>query len=353
MSPDHGDEPLERYLQLLAGTGPGEQLLEVRYRRTVGMGQRFIPARDLEHAAGVLRRLGPRTDTYVGVLLRDRQAGGRDAVSRSHLVFVELDAAASEQLLERSPAPPSMLVASGTRGHIHAYWLLREPVSAQAAQAANRKLALRVGGDLASVDASRILRPPQTFNHKHSPPIEVRLQLLDPQRAYLLEELTAGLEDQAAKRGADKLRQVLASERARRGRQGGVGDLMYEQLREIPTSEYVALLTGRQPNREGKISCPFHDDRTASLQCYGDGTWCCFGCRRGGTVFDFAGALWGLETKGREFLELRSRLAHELVGVQASVPPVRGVGFAEIGSPVWQERQRRRAAVITNQRGDR
>jgi hypothetical protein len=70
-------------------------------------------------------------------------------------------------------------------------------------------------------------------------------------------------------------------------------------------------------------------------------------------VFDFAGALWSLQTKGREFLELRARLAHELVGAQASVPPGRGVGFAEIASPLWQERQRRRGAVITNQRGDR
>jgi RepB DNA-primase from phage plasmid/CHC2 zinc finger len=314
------DEPLERYLQLLAGSDPGERLLEIRYRRPVGMGQRFIPARHLEHAAGLVRRLGSWTDTYVGVLLRDRRAGGRDAVSHSHLVFVELDAAASEQLLDRSPAPPSMLVASGTRGHVHAYWLLREPVSAQAAQEANRMLALRVGGDLASVDAARILRPPQTFNHKHSPPIEVRLQLLDPQRAYLLEELTASLEDQAAKRGGDKMRPVQAPERPGRGRRTGVADVVHEQLREIPTSEYVTRLTGLTPNREGKISCPFHDDRAPSLQCYGDGTWCCFGCRRGGTVFDFAAALWGLQTKGREFLLLRERLAQQF---ELHQPPLR------------------------------
>jgi RepB DNA-primase from phage plasmid/CHC2 zinc finger len=273
-------------------------------------------------------------------------------VSRSHLVFVELDAPASERLLERSPAPPSMLVASGTPGHVHAYWLLCAPVSAQAAQDANRLLALRVGGDLASVDAARILRPPQTFNHKHRPPIEVRLELLEPQRAYQLEELTAGLEDQAAKRSSDKMRPVLASGRARIGRRAGVGDLVHEQLREIPTSAYIARLTGRQPNREGKIPCPFHDDRTPSLQCYGDGTWCCFGCRRGGTVFDFAGALWGLDTKGREFLQLRARLAHELVGAQASAPPGPQVGFAEVeSSPQWRERQRRGGAAIANQRG--
>ena len=326
-STDWRDQPLERFLQLLAGSDPGERLLEIRYRRPVGMGQRFIPAHNLEQAAKLLRRLGPRMDTYVGVLLRDRRSGGRDAVTRSHLVFVELDAPASERLLERSPAPASMRVASGSRGHAHAYWLLREPVSAQAAQAANRKLALRLGGDLASVDATRILRPPQTFNHKHRPPTEVRLQLLDQERSYLLEELTAGLEDPAAKRAAGAPRQVQAPDRPRRGRRTGVGDLVHEQLREIPTGEYVARLTGREPNREGKIACPFHDDRTPSLQCYPDGTWCCFGCRRGGTIFDFAGALWGLETKGHEFLQLRARLANELGAARsAGVPRGRGVG---------------------------
>jgi hypothetical protein len=56
-----------------------------------------------------------------------------------------------------------------------------------------------------------------------------------------------------------------------------------------------------------------HADRTASLQLYGDGTWYCFGaCQAGGSVFDFAGRRFGLETKGRSFLELRARLAVEL-----------------------------------------
>ena len=41
--------------------------------------------------------------------------------------------------------------------------------------------------------------------------------------------------------------------------------------------------------------------------------WYCFGaCRRGGSIYDFAGLLWGLDTKGREFLTLRARLAEKL-----------------------------------------
>jgi hypothetical protein len=56
-----------------------------------------------------------------------------------------------------------------------------------------------------------------------------------------------------------------------------------------------------------------HEDRTASLQLYDDGTWYCYGaCKAGGSIFDFASRIWRMETKDRAFLKLRARLAHEL-----------------------------------------
>ena len=84
-------------------------------------------------------------------------------------------------------------------------------------------------------------------------------------------------------------------------------------MRAIPAAEYVTRLTGREPNREGKVRCPFHEERTPSLQTYPDGSWCCFGCGRGGSIVDFAAGLWGLGTKGRDFLHVRDRLATELL----------------------------------------
>jgi DNA primase len=84
-------------------------------------------------------------------------------------------------------------------------------------------------------------------------------------------------------------------------------------LLAIPAAEYVRVLSGASPDRAGKIHCPFHDDETASLQLYSDGSWYCFGaCKAGGSIFDFASRVFGLETKGRVFLELRARLADEL-----------------------------------------
>ena len=41
--------------------------------------------------AALIRRLSARTDVYVGVALRFRRSGGRDAIDRSHLLFVEID----------------------------------------------------------------------------------------------------------------------------------------------------------------------------------------------------------------------------------------------------------------------
>ena len=59
------------------------------------------------------------------------------------------------------------------------------------------------------------------------------------------------------------------------------------------------------------MSCPFHEDRTPSLHAYenpADG-WYCFGCKRHGhSAYDLASQLWGLDTRGPSFVELRARL---------------------------------------------
>ena len=56
------------------------------------MGQRFVSAREPVTASELIRPLAAHGDTYVGVVLRDRAQGGRNAVSKSHLLWVEVDA---------------------------------------------------------------------------------------------------------------------------------------------------------------------------------------------------------------------------------------------------------------------
>ncbi len=301
---------VERYFQVLAGPRRRGRLLEVRYARPGGrMGRRFVPAERLDLAARLIRALSPRTDVYVAVALRARRAGGRDAVAPSHLAWVEIDAPDAADRLARFAHPPSMIVASGTPGHLHAYWALRTPAAPAALEGANRRLAHHLGGDLASVDAARILRPPGSRNHKHHPAARVELLALRAGQMDL-EQLGAGLADPPAKPA-----KAIALAPARSWRHP-----LDEALLAVPARQYLLALAGLQASRAGKVSCPFHPDDTPSLQLYQDATWFCFGCQRGGSIYDFAGELWHLGTKGREFIQLRARLASQL-GIHPAPAP--------------------------------
>jgi hypothetical protein len=299
---------LHDYLQILAGDQPAGRLIEIRSATAHGgMRQTFTPATRTDLAARTITTLATSTDVYVGVLLRHRRAGGRHACDRSHLAFIEIDRPDSLDQLQRYRCPPSIVIASGgSPGHAHAYWQLQQPVDLDELEQTNRRLAIRLGGDLASVDAARILRPPTSWNRKRTPPTRVELLALQPDRRYHLAELTAGLPapPHRSQPGAGPRRAAT-----------GVLD---QQLLAIPAAAYVEALTGLRPNRAGKVCCPFHDDSTPSLQLYDHG-WYCFGaCHTGGSIYDFGALLFGLDARGHQFLALRQRLATELQVAPAS-----------------------------------
>ena len=297
-------QALDRYLRMLAGPGPGARLLEIRFAlRHRDMGRLFIAAHSAPGASRLIRRLAVRTDVYVGVCLRNHRSGGRDAIDRSHLAFVEIDAPDALDRLRALQHPATAIISSGSAGHMHAYFALSAPVAVSELEQTNRRLAHALGGDLASVDGARILRPPSSWNHKHLPPARVELLELDPARRYHVEELVEGLDDPHGRQPAPTLG----------GRRAGRTEID-RILLAIPAADYVRGLTGLSPDRAGKVHCPFHEDRTASLQLYDDGTWYCFGaCTAGGSIFDFAARVFRLDTKSHDFLKLRARLAAELL----------------------------------------
>jgi len=185
-------------------------------------------------------------------------------------------------------------VRSGTGENCHAYWPLTDPLSSDAVEAANRRLARALGADLESTDAARVLRPASTLNFKVSPASQVvlvRLNGLVFDTRTLLEGLPA---DEPARRTVPQ------------GPQRAGDDL----LRRIEPVIYVAVLTGEDVPNDRKVSCPFHRDRTPSLHVYetAEEGWFCYGCRRGGSVYDLGAAVFGLSATGREFHELRRRL---------------------------------------------
>jgi RepB DNA-primase from phage plasmid/CHC2 zinc finger len=288
------------YMSTLAGEPKPGHFFDIRWAtRTGAMKRRFVSARRVQDAVRLVTRLAARNDVYVGVALREgRTYGGKSAIDGSHLLYIDCDDPHVGERLNRFAYSPSMIIASGSPGHLHIYWCLRERASSAEVENANRRLALALQGDPASVDIARILRPPETFNRQYDPPRPVKLLAHREDARYTLAEVIAGLPGPHFATRSDNAR-------PRSGRRSALD----QELLAIPPARYVRLLTDREPNRAGKLSCPFHRDLTPSLHLYADGSFYCFGCKRGGTIYDFAAARWGIGTRGGDFLELRRRLA--------------------------------------------
>ncbi|MCA1680158.1 MAG: hypothetical protein LC790_15780 [Actinobacteria bacterium] len=147
--------------------------------------------------------------------------------------------------------------------------------------------------------AATILRPPGTANFKHTPAVAVVAQRIQPWRRVSARRLVGELDDPPAR----------ATPRAERRDVGDISD--DDGLRQLAPAVYVQALTGLSVRRDGKVSCPFHgEDRSPSLHVYEDPAagWYCYGCGRGGSIFDLGAQVFGLSTRGREFTQLRTRL---------------------------------------------
>ena len=90
-----------------------------------------------------------------------------------------------------------------------------------------------------------------------------------------------------------------------------------DPLVTIEPRDYVEALADVEVGQWGTIRCPLpgHDhERTGSFKVYDspERGWRCYGCSRGGSIFDFGAHLWGIGTRGRDFRDLRARLRREL-----------------------------------------
>jgi len=296
-------EALDLYGDLLYGAEPAGSFAELRWRLRDGrMGREFVKLGDRRLAKMIVARR--TTDLFMGVAPRVRHEGGRDAVERCHVLWVDCDSPESIEALERFSPAPSMVIRSGSG--VHVYWSLVEPLTPDWAERANRRLAYALGGDARSCDAARILRPPGTFNHKTGSPVPVELEHVDCNAVYEARAIVEGLPDPPAPR--------------RRERPPAARPASEDPLLAIPPPVYVEALVGREVGRDGKLACPFHNDRTPSLAVYDDPArgWYCFGCEQGGDIYTFGAALWEISPRGAGYHELRRRLAGALLGREAA-----------------------------------
>jgi hypothetical protein len=226
------------------------------------------------------------------------------------VLWADCDSPQAIAALQAFRPAPAILVRSGSGERRHAYWTLTGPIDVDAATAGNRQLALALGADAGAVtSAATILRPPGTANFKHTPPTRVRAERMQPWRRVSARALLADLPDPPTRTAGPVERRAVGD---------GDGD---DPLRRVAPAVYVQALTGLTVGRDGKVSCPFHGpDRTPSLHVYAKPAagWYCYGCARGGSIYDLAAEVFGLTTRGREFIQLRRRL-HAALGARAPI----------------------------------
>jgi CHC2 zinc finger/RepB DNA-primase from phage plasmid len=287
-----------RYAGALFGSAPREALVEVRFRVPLGMGQRFHSASLLGRLVESILALSARTDVYVGVLPRRRRGGGRgDVIERAGVVWADCDTSESVGALRAFRPLPAMVVASSEENR-HAYWFLTAPVSLDVIEGTNRRIALALGADVRCSDRARILRPVGSVNRKRSAPVAVRLLRLAAAERVSLADLDRVLPPEPA--SPETVTYLPRRQRI----------TLNDPLEAIAPPVYVEQLTGQRVGRSGKVHCPFHEDRTPSMHVYDDPErgWYCFGCGRGGSIYDLASLLWERPARGRDFIQLRHEL---------------------------------------------
>ena len=289
------------YLLVLFGRERGGALINVRHRDPSSPGEmheRWHPTGDLAAAAREILTLGQTSDTYIGVAPRRHRHGGKAAIQRSWAIWADCDTPEAVEALAQFRPAPTVIVQSGTGTNCHAYWTLTEPIAIDVLEHANARLAERLQACQSAVtNAATILRPPGTQNFKHHPPAAVIARRLLRQTLAPAEIL--GVLPQ------------LTAKPSRRPRHPALraGD----PLLGIEPREYVERLTGRAPDRNGKVACAIHQDDTPSLHAYLTPArgWYCYGCKHGGTIYDLGAALWHLDVAApeyRDFLEVQQRL---------------------------------------------
>ena len=92
-----------------------------------------------------------------------------------------------------------------------------------------------------------------------------------------------------------------------------------ERIKAALDIDRVVSFYGYEPNRQGFVSCPFHNEKTASCKIYPQSnSFYCFGCGAGGDVIDFVRLLYGLDFR-QACVRLESDFG--LVGVTDSASP--------------------------------
>lgn len=115
--------------------------------------------------------------TYIGGQRR------KGMIADPAVIYADLDGGH----IEEPRLAPSLIVCT-SYGHYHAYWYLDQPYAPTDWEGAAKGWSKEIGADPGGWDATQVLRMPDTWNHKSTPPTSVYVQSWNPERTYSLED---------------------------------------------------------------------------------------------------------------------------------------------------------------------
>jgi hypothetical protein len=229
---------------------------------------------------------------------------------------VGTDALVAAARLLALPSRPHLVALSGSGG-AHGYWRIEQTLAADWIERANVRLIhhLGDGADYASFDRNRFMRVPGTRNFKSGRFCQIVHADLTS-RAYDVRELVGGLPEPPADdpRAPKRIRRRQMPPSRRR-------IMIDDPVDRWTPREYFAALCGvTEYNHAGKAPCPLADHADPRPSCWVGETveagWFCYGCNRGGRIFDLASLLiggpWGVDLRGEAFKAARAELERRL-----------------------------------------
>lgn len=152
-----------------------------------------------EHPVSILRQEAitadpQKGDIYFAPVTFAAQQRREVNVEAVGVMYADVDGLVSRRVLR--DIPPSFVVASGTPGHGHCYWLLDKPYPLPDWKPRNKGLTQALGADPAGWDTTQVLRVPGTINHKNGHIVTAVVER--PDRVYSLTDFPEATVNEAA-----------------------------------------------------------------------------------------------------------------------------------------------------------
>lgn len=166
--PKEAASEITKYLDLLFGSRMGYIYIPTLDRNTEAWTQNFfLWPNNRSSAVEFITRKSPDLDVFVGVCMYKTDANAqKDNVLGTHVSYVDIDGTYDPS---GAPIKPSFVVQSSDKDHMHCYWIMDSfNTSVESIEDANFRLAYRMETDNSGWDATQVLRPPLTWNHKRN-----------------------------------------------------------------------------------------------------------------------------------------------------------------------------------------